>query len=75
MQQQCDLEAALGQDAPCPAELCAFWDDQCGIAAIKPEFATNPALAAFLADLRGRIEHAAPTPPLGDHALLPPGLR
>jgi hypothetical protein len=53
----CTLEGALGKSELCPGDACPFWErrrcafEQLGVAA-------DPGLAAWLLEIRGRLEAA-----------------
>lgn len=60
---QCHLQVAAGRVSTCLAEECAFWEPggalpACGVErlGLVPELERQPAIAAYLLDLRGRLE-------------------
>lgn len=69
----CRLHAALGTSEECPRGWCAFWDQgQCIFERLGLHVAGDPALAAYLLDVRRHLEATRDTTVREE--LLPPGL-
>lgn len=52
----CVLHQALGRQRDCPGEACALWEDGCTIAALKLDLRGREDLAAYLLEVRHRLE-------------------
>ena len=55
----CHLLAAVDLQETCPGEPCPFWDENCLLAALRPEMSTNPPLVRFLLGLREDLEEGS----------------
>lgn len=69
----CRLKLALGEHEPCPDGRCAFWEPgvdggRCGLERFGVKVSDDPALAAYLLEVRRGLEavrtrpHAHPPP-------------
>jgi hypothetical protein len=65
----CALHASVGRQETCPGNLCPFWEEGgavvesgCAIERLALGRPDEPALAAWLLDLRGTLEAAASQP-------------
>jgi hypothetical protein len=57
----CSLEAAVGRSAACPEDLCPFWEPGGAVlggrcAFEKLDITADASLAAWLLEIRGRLE-------------------
>jgi len=53
---ECLLQRALDGHERCPGPDCPFFDDgECRLQELRADIDTNPQLARFLLDLRGRL--------------------
>ena len=69
---RCDLEQARGRNVPCPGDACVLWEDGCLATGLRSDLHEQTELAGLLLSLKDRLEGLRP---LGERALLPPGLR
>jgi hypothetical protein len=61
----CLLHARLGRETECPGEACAFWDDACSIEDLRLDLDGREEIAAYLLQLRERLEVARDRKPDG----------
>jgi hypothetical protein len=62
----CAIELiAEGRASRCPAEECAFWEQECVLARVETELAGRPEVAGLLLEIRRELEarRVAPTSP------------
>ena len=59
--ENCTLYEGVGLRAPCPRELCAFWESgACVIKQLATPIEGRPDIAAWLLDLRQTLEAQRP---------------
>jgi hypothetical protein len=52
----CILHEALGRAEECPGEECALWRDDCAVRGLRIDLLEQKELAAYLLELRERME-------------------